>query len=92
MEFEWDENKNQSNIAKHGVSFPDAIPAFFDERAISRLDNRNDYGEERYQIVGMSNIGVLMVAYTERHGRTMRIISARTPSKKEKQSYENGRF
>ncbi len=92
VDFEWDDDKNKSNLKKHGVSFEDAIPVFFDEHSISRMDTRKDYGEERYQIVGMSNIGVLMVAYTERHGTTMRIISARTPSKKEKRSYKQGYF
>lgn len=92
MEFEWDENKNKSNMKKHGVNFEDAVPVFFDEHSISRRDTRRDYEEERFQIVGMSSIGALIVAFTERHGNTMRIISARTPSRKEKLSYERGYF
>jgi len=92
MEFEWDENKNESNKRKHGVSFQDAISAFFDEHSISRVDTRKDYGEERIQILGMSDIGVLIVAFTERYENTIRIISARTPSKRERRCYELGYF
>lgn len=53
MDFEWDEQKNQANIRKHGVSFVTAI-RIFDSPVFSRLDDRHDYGEERFMSIGMS--------------------------------------
>ena len=53
MEFEWEENKNQTNIRKHGVSFMDAINVFLDPYRIEREDDRLDYGEVRFQVIGM---------------------------------------
>ena len=46
--FEWDEVKAAANYAKHGVSFEAATKAFKDAFAIERLDDRRDYGEDRY--------------------------------------------
>ena len=46
MKFEWDEQKNQTNIAKHGLDFADSYKAFRLPLRIS-LDTRQDYGEER---------------------------------------------
>jgi hypothetical protein len=45
MKFEWDENKNVSNIEKHGISFEQGIFVFKDSQAILTIDNRRDYGE-----------------------------------------------
>ena len=44
MEFEWDEAKNEANLAKHGIDFDDAIK-LFTNRILERVDNRRDYGE-----------------------------------------------
>lgn len=87
-EFEWDEAKNHANIIKHKIDFADAAQVFFDERRIERLDIRN-YGEDRYQVIGMSNGRVLFVVYTERHENRIRIISARKASKQERVAYEH---
>ncbi|MCL7422132.1 MAG: BrnT family toxin [Methylobacter sp.] len=91
-DFEWDENKNNINRAKHKIDFMDAIQVFFDERRLSKLDSRHDYGEDRYQVIGMSNERVLFVVYTERSGNTIRVISARKANKKERATYERGIF
>jgi uncharacterized protein len=48
-DFEWDERKNQINRIKHGIDFADAIQIFFDERLLTRADEREDYGEVRVQ-------------------------------------------
>jgi len=86
--FEWDENKNGKNLKKHGIDFNDALTIFDDEQRIEALDDRNEYGEERYQVIGEAKPGILMAVYTWRKNNTSRrIISARTASKKEKQLY-----
>ncbi|CAN5902733.1 hypothetical protein BH11PSE3_BH11PSE3_20980 [soil metagenome] len=66
LEFEWDEAKDKANNAKHGVGFARASGVFKDVFAIERVDNRQDYGEERFVIIGMVNSRLLSVAYTVR--------------------------
>jgi uncharacterized DUF497 family protein len=90
MKFEWDENKNIRNMAKHGIDFNDALTIFDDEDRLEAVDTRNDYGEERIQVIGEAKPGVLMVAYTWRHNITARrLISARTASAKERALYNS---
>ncbi len=86
-DFEWDEVKNSINKSKHKIDFTDAVKVFFDERKVTRVDNSADYGEERYQVIGMTQQRVLFVVYTERSENTIRIISARKATKKEQKSY-----
>jgi uncharacterized DUF497 family protein len=52
-EFEWDPAKAAANFAAHGVSFEAARRVFDDPFAIEHLDDREDYGEERFNIIGM---------------------------------------
>ncbi|TOQ18293.1 BrnT family toxin, partial [Vibrio parahaemolyticus] len=52
MEFEWDENKNLINMAKHKIDFADAVHIFLDTSRIEREDTRSDYGEARFQTIG----------------------------------------
>ena len=71
----------------HGVSFELATKAFRDAFAIERLDDREDYGEERFVIVGMAEEDVLLfVAFVER-GDRIRIISARRATQDEQDDY-----
>jgi hypothetical protein len=84
--FEWDEVKAADNHAKHGVSFEMASLAFNDPFAIERLDDREDYGEDRFVLIGLAEGAVLTVVYTERNGR-IRIISARQATKLEQDDY-----
>lgn len=76
MEFEWDKEKARSNFEKHGVSFEEAMLAFFDENAVELFDETNSEDEIRYQIIGISNVRLIFVAYTARTEK-IRIISAR---------------
>jgi uncharacterized protein len=85
-DFEWDEAKAAENSAKHGVSFETAIRVFDDAFAVERLDEREDYGEDRYSIWGMVDGRVLYVAYTVREG-IIRIISARGAEPYERRQY-----
>ena len=61
MEYEWDTAKAATNVAKHGVSFTAAARALEDPRKIEALDDRFDYGEERFQSICMDRGRVLFV-------------------------------
>jgi uncharacterized DUF497 family protein len=87
LEFEWDDVKNTANIVKHGVGFVLARDVFKDVFAIERLDDRQDYGEERYVIIGMVEGRLLSVAYAMRGDDVVRIISARGATPLEKRQY-----
>ena len=77
VEFEWDEAKNQANIAKHGLSFEDASAAFEGDDCLEYWDEASSIDEDRYVLIGPIESGIVTVEYTERHGDTIRIISAR---------------
>lgn len=86
MEFEWDEDKNQSNQIKHNVSFEEATE-IFRYPMYEITDTRRDYGEVRYIGIGRNNqMVVLTVVFTDRESR-IRIISARPASKNERKLY-----
>jgi uncharacterized DUF497 family protein len=84
--FEWDPSKAASNEAAHGVTFEWGCKVFADAFAIEWLDDRKDYGEDRYVIIGMVDFSVLNVAYTMR-GDVIRIISARGAEPHEQRRY-----
>ena len=65
-EFEWDDNKAAANWRAHGISFEVARLAFDDAFAVARDDMREDYGEERYVLLGMVQDRLLSVVYTWR--------------------------
>lgn len=85
LEFEWDENKNQENIRKHGVSFQEAS-RIFSRPTLDAVDERKDYGETRIASVGKSKSKVLYVVHTWR-GHVIRIISARKANQNEQRAY-----
>ena len=65
IRFEWDENKNSSNIKKHGISFEEAKTVFYDENARLISDPDHSIEEERFIILGMSlNLKILIVVHT----------------------------
>jgi len=84
MNVEWDEDKEQRNIEKHGISFVMASKIFLVYR-FERLSPRNN--EERHLAIAKVDQLVIAVVYTMR-GRNYRIISARKASKQERQKYE----
>ena len=84
--FEENKSKAKDNYAKHGVSFELAKKVFKDPFAVEFLDDRRDYGEERFVIIGMAEGYILYVAYTERQD-AIRIISARRATKHEQETY-----
>lgn len=87
MEFEWDEAKRRSNLAKHGVDFTDAAQVLADARLILE-DTRRDYGEQRCLAFGEMNSLLFVVAFTLRDG-AFRIISARRANSRERRFYES---
>jgi uncharacterized DUF497 family protein len=89
--FEWDDIKAATNLVNHGVSFERARLVFADPFAIGELDDREDYGEDRFIMVGIVEGTLIFVAYTERENR-VRIISARRATRHEQDDYtrQNG--
>lgn len=87
MQFEWDEAKNIENIRKHRIDFAD-VPDMFDGSMLVELDERTDYGEDRWIGIGFLGNGVAVVVWTERQGDVIRIISARRANRYERQRFE----
>jgi hypothetical protein len=89
MEFEWDPEKAVANAKKHGVEFGEAMTVFGDPLEVTIADPDHSEDEQRFLSIGSSTAGrLLVVAYTERAGRT-RIISAREASAQERKHYES---
>jgi uncharacterized DUF497 family protein len=86
LEFEWDEAKAQVNLEKHGVSFFTAAAIFRNER-LERIDDREDYGEERWIALGRVEMGVYRVVYTWREKSLIRIISAQKANRNDEETY-----
>lgn len=73
--FEWDQRKNETNIAKHGVSFFDAQQAFLDPNRIIAQDLEHSRNEVRYYCFGKVDGAVMTVRFTYRN-QTIRIFGA----------------
>ncbi|USX08650.1 BrnT family toxin [Paraburkholderia fungorum] len=82
VRFEWDEVKNQINIRTHGIDFRDAVNVF-DHPVLTAMDQRQDYGEDRWIALGWMVAIVGVVVYVERSADVVRIISARKATKHE---------
>ena len=95
FEFEWHPGKAASNLRKHGVSFELAATVFGDPLAISIPDEEHGEIEERWLIMGEARTGRLFVVCHTFHryedAWKVRIISARPPTRAERQAYEAGR-
>ena len=82
---EWDDEKNEINIKKHGFSLATARLVFADPNRIELYDEAHSDDEDRYQVIG--RIGkVVFVVYTEREN-VVRMISARLATAKERRAY-----
>ena len=88
MNFEWDESKSERCLAERGFDFAYAARTFFDPDRVVHADTRRNYGEERYQLMGMIEQRLFVLVYTPRPG-AMRIISARKANQREVQHYED---
>ena len=88
MQYEWDERKNAANRVKHGLDF-NIAEGFCWDTAVETLDDRSDYGEERWVALGLIGIRVYVMIYTMR-GDNVRVISLRKANGREMEYYENG--
>jgi uncharacterized protein len=91
-DFEWDPDKAESNLKKHGVPFEYATRVFLDPSRLDREDTRKDYGEERRITTGVIEGRVFIVAYTHRRRvirqPVIRLISARKANVRETKQYQ----
>ncbi len=92
LRFEWDENKNKINQAKHGIDFKEAKTVFYDESAILFDDPEHSEDESRFILLGISNAAnICIVCHCYRESDSViRIISARKATKKEEERYAKG--
>ena len=88
MDFEWDEDKNRANRAKHGIDFDEAA-LIFRGITLTRIDDRWYYGETREISIGqLPDQVIVVVVHTDRNGVT-RLISARLANRAERKSYHD---
>ena len=91
LEFEWDRDKAARNVDKHGVSFEEAATVFEDPLSLTIDDPAHSQQESRLVTVGEPiSREVVVVVHTER-GSSIRIISARRATRRERSTYESGR-
>jgi len=90
VEFEWDPEKAAANVRRRRVSFNEAATVLEDPLSTTFPDEAHSEGEMRFVTVGVSQRGrLLVVAHTERND-TIRIISARRATRREREFYEQG--
>ena len=87
-EFEWDAQKAEENLKKHGAAFEEALTVFADPLA-NVFDDPDHSGDERRELIIGHSAGqrLLIVSFTER-GRRTRIIGAREATARERRDYE----
>ena len=89
MDVTWDPKKADTNFRKHRIRFSDAEAVLFDPIALT-IEDQDVKQERRFVSVGSDALGrILVVVYTYR-GSTIRIISARRATSKERKFYEKG--
>jgi uncharacterized protein len=91
MRFVWDEKKNRSNLAKHGISFEAASQVFDDPFAVTIRDRTVEGEERRHTLGAIANSIVVLVVHTYRDHQGeefIRIISARKATRHERNAYE----
>ena len=90
--FDWDQNKNLKNIQKHNVSFEEAATIFYDENALLISDPDHSDDEDRFILLGISQMTrLLVVCHCYRNNdNVIRIISARKATKSEENEYAKG--
>ncbi len=86
MKVEWNDAKNRTNLAKHGIRFEDA-EGVFDGPCASFVDDRIDYGELRMITLGLLAGRVVVIAHAPR-GDGTRVISMRKANRREQKIYQ----
>jgi uncharacterized DUF497 family protein len=87
MKIEWDKQKSRSNVEKHGLDFADAYKVFISPMLV-KPDDRKDYGEDRWIGVGIMDMRVVVIVFTEPKENTLRVISLRKATINERKLYE----
>jgi uncharacterized DUF497 family protein len=90
MKFTWDPKKASENIKKHKITFDEAVSVFHDPLAKITDDPDHSIDEERFLLIGHSsreNLLIVVHVYKE-EVETIRIVSARKATKKEKRDFE----
>ncbi|HEV7671025.1 MAG TPA: BrnT family toxin [Thermoanaerobaculia bacterium] len=90
MRFAWDPVKAATNLKKHGVSFHEAASVLKDPLSTTFPDEAHSRGDRRDLTIGMSQSGRLLVVALSERGETIRIISARPTTRRERGFYEHG--
>ncbi len=85
LQFEWDDEKERSNVEKHGVDFDTALKVFFDPNRVEYYDKSHSTDEDRFITIGFAG-KLLFVVYTERK-ENIRLISARIATNSERRRY-----
>jgi uncharacterized DUF497 family protein len=85
--YEWDEDKNRKNIAKHGLDFADAEHVLTGA-CVTFEDSRFDYGEGRLVTLGMLAARVVIIAHAPRGDDVTWIISMRKANRREQEIYQ----
>jgi uncharacterized protein len=89
LSFEWNPNKAEINIERHGITFDEASTTFKAPLSITIDDPLHSIDEVRFTLIGTSHKNrILVVVHTER-GDRIRLISARKATKRERRYYEN---
>lgn len=88
IQFEWDEVKALSNIEKHGITFEEAATVFRDSFLITFFDEYHSDYEDRFISIGISEHQRLLLVVHADRDNTIRIISARSATRKERETYE----
>jgi uncharacterized DUF497 family protein len=88
FKFEWDPAKAIANLAAHGVSFEEARDVFDDLLSSTVNDPDHSTEESRFRTIGLSRANRLLVVVHTDRGDTIRIISARSATRREQHHYE----
>jgi uncharacterized DUF497 family protein len=88
MNFEWDRDKAAFNLEHHGVTFEEAASAFADPLSSTILDPDHSDEESRFILVGEAFSGRLLVVVHTDRGESIRLISARLATRRERRQYE----
>jgi uncharacterized DUF497 family protein len=86
MNFEWDKNKNKTNIERHEIDFSDAH-LIFEHPMLIKADTRKDYGEKRLVGLGLLFEVEIVIVFTKR-GENIRVISIRRANRNERKIYQ----
>ncbi|MGV3483836.1 MAG: BrnT family toxin [Planctomycetaceae bacterium] len=87
--FDWDHEKAETNLRKHGISFESATTVFSDPLALTFFDADHSADEDRFLTIGFASSGTMLVVVHTERGDTTRLISARIATSLERRAYSD---